>query len=119
MFAKDGLVYWRQHIFWEGTKFPSYSFALLFSQLLAIYDIEVPCHPVRLVTRPEVTEKAVLDTAIEELELSDDVRLLGAVINAARVKSNDDAYITQESELEAAELPREPEFSAPAGRIDF
>ncbi len=72
-----------------------------------------------LVTRPEVTEKAVLDTAIEELELSDDVRLLGAVINAARVKSNDDAYITQESELEAAELPREPEFSAPAGRIDF
>ncbi|PZO47144.1 MAG: hypothetical protein DCF15_19410, partial [Phormidesmis priestleyi] len=47
MFAKDGLVYWRQHIFWEGTKFPSYSFALLFSQLLAIYDIEVPCHPVR------------------------------------------------------------------------
>lgn len=72
-----------------------------------------------LVTRPEVTEKAVLDTAIEELELSDDVRLLGAVINAARVKSNDDVYITQESELETAELSREPEFSAPVGRIDF
>ncbi len=72
-----------------------------------------------LVTRPEVTEKAVLDTAIEELELSDDVRLLGAVINAARVKSNDDAYLNQQPELEAAELAREPEFSAPAGRIDF
>ncbi len=72
-----------------------------------------------LVTRPEVTEKAVLDTAIEELELSDDVRLLGAIINAARIKSDDDAYTNQEPELEAAELPREPEFSAPSGRIDF
>lgn len=72
-----------------------------------------------LVTRPEITEKAVLDTAIEELELSDDVRLLGAVINAARIKSDDSAYTNRESELEAAELPREPEFSAPSGRIYF
>jgi capsular exopolysaccharide synthesis family protein len=38
-----------------------------------------------LVTRPEVTEKAVLTAALEELELNEEVRLLGAVINAAEV----------------------------------
>ncbi|PZO48510.1 MAG: hypothetical protein DCF15_17835 [Phormidesmis priestleyi] len=56
-----------EYIFWEGTKFPSYSFALLFSQLLAIYDIEVPCHPVRenSVTQPEqlLAEEGQLDLA--------------------------------------------------------
>ncbi len=72
-----------------------------------------------LVTRPGVTEKAVLDTAIEELELSDDVRLLGAVVNAARVGSQD---LSLDSDLdeEPIEIARAPEFSgAPSGRIDF
>ena len=31
--------------FGEGTTFPSYFFALLFSQIPATYDMEVPCHP--------------------------------------------------------------------------
>lgn len=72
-----------------------------------------------LVTRPGVTEKAVLDTAVEELELSDDVRLLGAVINAASISADQD--VPPADELEGPiELPREPEFSgAPSGRIDF
>ena len=72
-----------------------------------------------LVTRPGVTEKAVLDTAVEELELSDDVRLLGAVINAANISPEQGAL--QEDPVEPIELAREPEFSAsaPSGRIDF
>lgn len=71
-----------------------------------------------LVTRPGVTEKAVLDTAIEELELSDDVRLLGAIVNAARVGAQDLALDNDVEE--PIELAREPEFSgASSGRIDF
>ena len=71
-----------------------------------------------LVTRPGVTEKAVLDTAIEELELSDDVRLLGAVINAANISPEQGAAIDEP--IEPIEFAREPEFSgSPSGRIDF
>jgi len=73
-----------------------------------------------LVTRPGVTEKAVLDTAIEELELSEDVRLLGAVINAAAVSTQDLSLDTDADEPPVV-IAREPEFSAaqPGGRIDF
>lgn len=73
-----------------------------------------------LVTRPGVTEKAVLDTAIEELELSEDVRLLGAVINAAAISAQDIALDDDATE-EPVVIEREPEFSAaqPGGRIDF
>jgi capsular exopolysaccharide synthesis family protein len=72
-----------------------------------------------LITRPGVTEKAVLDTAIEELELSDDVRLLGAVINAASINA-EQGSVAAEEVSGPMELPREPEFSgAPSGRIDF
>lgn len=72
-----------------------------------------------LVTRPGVTEKAVLDTAVEELELSDDVRLLGAVINAASISAQDSALESDLSE-EPIEIARQPEFSgAPSGRVEF
>ncbi|MGB3296902.1 MAG: cobalamin biosynthesis protein CobQ [Phormidesmis sp.] len=72
-----------------------------------------------LVTRPGVTEKAVLDTAVEELELSDDVRLLGAIINAANISAQDSTLGSDLSE-EPIEIARQPEFSgAPSGRIDF
>ncbi|MGC1306148.1 MAG: cobalamin biosynthesis protein CobQ [Phormidesmis sp.] len=72
-----------------------------------------------LITRPGVTEKAVLDTAVEELELSDDVRLLGAIINAASINAEADLPADEFLE-EPIELPREPEFSgAPSGRVDF
>lgn len=73
-----------------------------------------------LVTRPGVTEKAVLDAAIEELELSEDVRLLGAVINAAAVSAQDLELDSNPSEIPVT-VTREPEFSAAqtSGRIDF
>ena len=74
-----------------------------------------------LVTRPGITEKAVLDAAIEELEFSDDVRLLGAIINAAAV---DPAQVPDDNDiediLEPIEVSRAPEYSTvPSGRIDF
>ncbi|MEL7495024.1 MAG: cobalamin biosynthesis protein CobQ, partial [Cyanobacteria bacterium J06554_11] len=74
-----------------------------------------------LVARPGITEKAVLETALEELELSDDVRLLGAVVNAATVSANQLAEEGDDVVDEPYELAREPEFSrpAPSGRIDF
>lgn len=71
-----------------------------------------------LVARPGVTEKAVLDAAIEELELSDDVRLLGAVINAA--DASPEQALDIEDVLEPVEISSAPEFvSVPTGRIDF
>ncbi len=71
-----------------------------------------------LIARPGITEKAVLDAAIEELELSDDVRLLGAIINAADI--NPEQEVDIETALEPIELSRAPEFSTvPSGRIDF
>lgn len=71
-----------------------------------------------LITRPGITEKAVLDAAVEELEFNDDVRLLGAVINAADVSPEAEADI--EDILEPVELSRAPEFSTvSSGRIDF
>ena len=75
-----------------------------------------------LVTRPGITEKAVLDTAIEELEISDDVRLLGAIINAASINADEQTLPPDDELIEPIELPREPEFtgaSSSSGRIDF
>ena len=73
-----------------------------------------------LVTRPGITEKAVLETALEELELSDEVRLLGAVINAASMSTAQAADLDDRTVDDPAMLSREPEFSgAPSGRIDF
>ncbi len=73
-----------------------------------------------LVARPGITEKAVLDTAVEELELSDDVRLLGAVINAASMSAAQIASLGDETIEEPIELAREPELSGvPGGRVDF
>lgn len=73
-----------------------------------------------LVARPGITEKAVLDTAVEELELSDDVRLLGAVINAESMSAAQVASLGDETIEEPIELAREPELSGvPGSRIDF
>ncbi len=81
--------------------------------------LEAQTDGIVLVARPGVTEKAVLDTALEELELSDDVRLLGAVINAANVGAQDSSLDSDLND-EPIEIAREPEFSgAPSGRIDF
>ncbi|MEM8610522.1 MAG: cobalamin biosynthesis protein CobQ [Cyanobacteria bacterium P01_H01_bin.105] len=43
-----------------------------------------------LVARPGVTERAVLNTALEELDLNEDIRLLGVLINGASVNLPDE-----------------------------
>lgn len=74
-----------------------------------------------LVSRPGVTEKAVLEAALEELELGDDARLLGVVVNAANMSSEQLASADTDVIEEPFEFAREPEFtrSASSGRIDF
>ncbi|MEL6353664.1 MAG: cobalamin biosynthesis protein CobQ [Cyanobacteria bacterium J06627_28] len=72
-----------------------------------------------LVARPGITEKAVLDTALEELELSDDVRLLGAVVNAASVGADQMAATADDVLDEPFELARDTELSGSGGRIEF
>lgn len=69
-----------------------------------------------LVARPGVTERAVLNTALEELELNEDIRLLGVLINGANValqdeldddddfrQQDDDGYLLAD---ETQEIPR-------------
>ncbi|MEM7793800.1 MAG: cobalamin biosynthesis protein CobQ [Cyanobacteria bacterium P01_C01_bin.118] len=65
-----------------------------------------------LVARPGVTERAVLNTALEELELNEDIRLLGVLINGSNVtlQDDDDEYDYDDEEDYLAEeeddLPR-------------
>ena len=65
-----------------------------------------------LVARPGVTERAVLNTALEELDLNEDIRLLGVLINGSNVTLQedededdfeDDGYLLAEDE---SEIPR-------------
>lgn len=74
-----------------------------------------------LVARPGITEKAVFETAVEELEISDDVRLLGAVVNAAAMSPSQIAEGDSAVAEESFDFVREPDFASPApsGRIDF
>ncbi|MGD1865047.1 MAG: GumC family protein [Phormidesmis sp.] len=74
-----------------------------------------------LVSRPGITEKAVLEAALEELELGDDVRLLGVVVNAASMSAEQLASADTDVIEEPFEFAREPEFtrSSTSGRIDF
>lgn len=66
-----------------------------------------------LVARPGVTEKAVLNTALEELDLNEDIRLLGVLINGTTVDlQEEDEELLHDDEdydelsLETDELPR-------------
>lgn len=74
-----------------------------------------------LVARPGVTEKAVLETALEELELSDDVRLLGALVNAASISSEQMAAEESDVVQEPFEYSAAPTFTrtGPSDRVDF
>ncbi len=74
-----------------------------------------------LVARPGVTEKAVLEAALEELELSDDARLLGVIVNATSMSAEQLASADSDVVAEPFEFVREPEFtrSSSSGRIDF
>lgn len=73
-----------------------------------------------LVARPGVTERAVLNTALEELDLNEDISLLGVLINGSNVTlqddeddlSDDDDYLLEE---EVHDTPR-PVAAAP---VDF
>ena len=49
-----------------------------------------------LVARPGITERAVLNTALEELDLNEEIRLLGVLINGANVDLQDDIDDTDE-----------------------
>ncbi|MEM8806950.1 MAG: cobalamin biosynthesis protein CobQ [Cyanobacteria bacterium P01_G01_bin.38] len=71
-----------------------------------------------LVTRPGITEKAVLTTALEELELNDDVRLLGVVINGAEISSPDNSAVL--STAEEDDFVMDQEYNqVPVGPVDF
>lgn len=66
-----------------------------------------------LVARPGVTERAVLNTALEELDLNEDISLLGVLINGATVDlqdEDDDEEFLQEDDyglsVDADESPR-------------
>ncbi|ESA37554.1 lipopolysaccharide biosynthesis protein [Leptolyngbya sp. Heron Island J] len=64
-----------------------------------------------LVARPGVTERAVLNTALEELDLNEDIRLLGVLINGANVTLQDDEDDFEEDEgyllaEDESEVPR-------------
>ncbi|MGB3672733.1 MAG: cobalamin biosynthesis protein CobQ [Phormidesmis sp.] len=74
-----------------------------------------------LVARPGVTEKAVLETALEELELSDDVRLLGALVNAASISPEQMAAEESDIVQEPFEYSAAPTFTrtGPSDRVDF
>ncbi|MBE9077483.1 P-loop NTPase [Romeria aff. gracilis LEGE 07310] len=75
-----------------------------------------------LVTRPGVTEKAVLTAVLDELELSEDVRLLGAIINAADSDSLTAVSEEPSSDAQTAadNLALERELDrVPTGRVDF
>ena len=73
-----------------------------------------------LVTRPGVTEKAILTTALEDLEINEDVTLLGAVINDSDTSfglGNDD---DPEDDLTDDDIILERELSqVPVSPIDF
>ncbi|MEO1589823.1 MAG: cobalamin biosynthesis protein CobQ [Cyanobacteria bacterium J06632_22] len=75
-----------------------------------------------LVTRPGVTEKAILTTALEDLEINEEVTLLGAVINesdnAFGLGGDDDDDL--EDDLAEDDLILERELSqVPVGPVDF
>lgn len=74
-----------------------------------------------LVTRPGITEKAILTTALEDFDINEEVTLLGAVINDADTSlglgSDDDEL---EDELAEDDLILERELSqVPATPVDF
>ncbi|MGB3790227.1 MAG: cobalamin biosynthesis protein CobQ [Phormidesmis sp.] len=73
-----------------------------------------------LIARPGITTKADLDSTLESMEFSEDIRLLGVVVNAAGVPIKAKAATTKSI---AGSLERSPEpwspRTVPSGRIDF
>ncbi|MEL6138057.1 MAG: cobalamin biosynthesis protein CobQ [Cyanobacteria bacterium J06628_6] len=73
-----------------------------------------------LVTRPGVTEKAILTTALEDLELNEDVRLLGAVINDSDTRFGGDDLGSDNGTLAEEDLILERELGqVPVSPVDF
>ncbi len=74
-----------------------------------------------LIARPGITAKADLDSTLESMEFSEDIRLLGVVVNAAGVPIKAKAAATTKSiegSLERSPEPWSPR-TVPSGRIDF
>lgn len=72
-----------------------------------------------LVTRPGVTEKAVLEEALEQLLETEDLRVLGAVINGAYLPAiASDSLISGDSDLPPASLEPPPPTRV-GSRVDF
>jgi uncharacterized protein involved in exopolysaccharide biosynthesis/Mrp family chromosome partitioning ATPase len=74
-----------------------------------------------VVTKPGVTEKAVLTTALEELDGNDDIRLLGAIVNGADITLSDEDGEDEPDEMEKDVIDiRSPAQQVPIGsQIDF
>ncbi|NEQ31962.1 MAG: CpsD/CapB family tyrosine-protein kinase, partial [Leptolyngbya sp. SIO4C5] len=72
-----------------------------------------------LVTRPNNTEKTVLLAALEQLEESETVRLLGAIVNGAEIPiAAAEEWMDLPIEDDIEPEP-EPEYAFPARSIDF
>ncbi|MGD1854223.1 MAG: GumC family protein [Leptolyngbyaceae cyanobacterium] len=76
-----------------------------------------------LVARPGVTERAVLNTALEELDINEDIRLLGVLINGSNVTLQDegdeyDDFEDEDSYLESHDSQDVPRAVATAKRGD-
>ncbi len=76
-----------------------------------------------LVARPGVTERAVLNTALEELDLNEDIRLLGVLINGADAtlhdEYDDDDYDLQDDSYELEDEEQSASHKVAATPIDF
>ncbi|MBE9061091.1 CpsD/CapB family tyrosine-protein kinase, partial [cf. Phormidesmis sp. LEGE 11477] len=74
-----------------------------------------------LVARPGITEKAELDSTLETMEFSEDMRLLGVLINAASTPvetKTPAAEVTQAEPLETSPEPWSAQ-TVTSSRIDF
>ncbi len=73
-----------------------------------------------LIARPGITDKNELDSTIESIEFSEDIRLLGVVINAASVSLKSEIAAKKEhvEPIERSSEPWSPQ-TVPSGRIDF
>ncbi len=73
-----------------------------------------------LIARPGITAKADLDSTIESMEFSEDIRLLGVIVNAASIPVESKAALKTEN-IQVPVASAESWFiqTAPSGRIDF
>jgi len=84
--------------------------------------LEVQTDGMVLVTRPGKTEKAILSTALDQLEETEDFNLLGAVINDAPVSvsaATNVEPVTADTVAEDLMIDRDLEEAPTVSRVDF